>query len=354
MVELKKCIDCQKEFEDPFPCKEAPRQRCPDCSKRYLHDQVDTIKQQDDREFVKKIARQRALQEQQATKFTQLKTGICQDCGNEFVYEVNSILTAISYQPQLCGECSARHLADETAAQQAKEQVEKQRRLRDIREQWRRECGITARYTDVRFETWQSGRPGNVDSIYKKCLAYADTFPLVRPQGYHSLVITIAETAPKQFKDNPRSWGVGKTHLVNAIAHRILDRSQGEIYRCPVHVTTEPDLFRRIQTTYNGGRENEEAIINQLVRVPLLILDDIGKEERRDMTFVQRILFAVINGRYNNLLPVVLTTNKTQKELRQYLGGEGSNEAAFDRLAEMCGGEFAGIKGESYRRRGKG
>ncbi|MBA7714970.1 hypothetical protein ES703_124003 [subsurface metagenome] len=191
-------------------------------------------------------------------------------------------------------------------------------------------------------ETFESERQPRA---YKKCLEYADRFPLLKATGYVSLVLF-----------SPEVWGVGKTHLVCSIAHHILNRWNGEEISCPALFTTEPDLFRRIQATYNilpeerAWHETENAVFNHLIRVPLLILDDIGKDERSDKRFVQRVLFAIIDGRYKLSLPMVLTTNLSLEQLGAHLGGERSNEASYDRLVEMTEGKFVQLKGESYRR----
>lgn len=151
----------------------------------------------------------------------------------------------------------------------------------------------------------------------------------------------------------------GKTYLTCAIAHRILDRWNGEKTGCPVSFIAEPDIYRRIQTTYNYSAEerkrlqSEQEIINELVAVPLLIIDDIGKEHRTDKRFVQRVLFSIINSRYNAQRPVVLTTNMTAGQLENYLGND-SDSATFDRIWEMCVSPkqgFIRIKAESYRRK---
>lgn len=188
----------------------------------------------------------------------------------------------------------------------------------------------------------------NYKQIFKTTLSYADEFPLSkRPYGYPSLALT-----------SKKSWGVGKTHLACSIIHRILNRWDGEEIVNPVLFITEPDLFRSIRATYNFSydekrwRESEEDIINRLCRVSLLVLDDVGKEETTDTRFVQRVLYAIIDGRYKNMLPMVITANLDKDGLASHLGGSRGNEASFDRLVEMCHGKIIQMDGVSYRRQG--
>jgi DNA replication protein DnaC len=118
-------------------------------------------------------------------------------------------------------------------------------------------------------------------------------------------------------------------------------------------MTTEPELFSRIQSTYNYTPEekltkpSESNFISAMIKVPLLIIDDVGKEERNDPKFVQRILFEIINGRYDNMLPMVLTANLSPEELSEHLGGNRDNDASFNRLKQMA--NFIPMEGKSYR-----
>jgi len=113
----------------------------------------------------------------------------------------------------------------------------------------------------------------------------------------------------------------------------------------PVRLISEPELYERIQQTYSYSfaereqKESEQDIMNQLCRAPLLIIDDMGKTPRRDMDFVRRTMFNIINRRYKALLPVVITTNKDLEGLRDYLGNS-SDEATLDRIMEMAEGSF--------------
>ena len=120
---------------------------------------------------------------------------------------------------------------------------------------------------------------------------------------------------------------------------------------------SEPDLLASIQATYNFSFEEkqirpcEDDILNECITVPLLILDDVGKEQRRDMAFVQRILFRLIDGRYKTDRPMLLTTNKAAGELEDYLSAGTEDKASFSRLLEMCQGKFLKLTGEDYRRK---
>lgn len=131
--------------------------------------------------------------------------------------------------------------------------------------------------------------------------------------------------------------GNGKSHLSAALANDLLNKGYS------IKFQNVPDLFSRIKATFdNSSNETEFQIIKELTNVDLLILDDAGAEKPTE--WVQEKLYQIINNRYNNLKPIVISTN-TEKmvQLNEILGFR-----AYDRLTEMC----KPIKndGTSYRR----
>ena len=73
--------------------------------------------------------------------------------------------------------------------------------------------------------------------------------------------------------------------------------------------------------------------------VPLLVIDDLGKEQPTEWA-ISRI-YAIINARYEALMPTIITTNYSEAELLRRLTPKDSNDtttadAAIDRLREMC------------------
>jgi len=278
--------------------------------------------------------------------------GICDECGAEFQAKMYSCLGRILKQ-HYCKNCTDKFLADE----KKKEDDMRQTEIISQRRRWRLNSGIDPRYIYQDFSTFKTDRSGNIEEIYKKCKTYADNFPInydlylrkqtkdtkPNPKAYQSLLL---------FSLN---WGNGKTHLVSSIAHRILDRWNGENIANPVYVISEPELYERIQQTYSytyqekESKQSEQDILDHLSRVRLLIIDDLGKTPRKDMDFVRRTMFSIINQRYTSLLPVVITTNKDTAGLRDYLGGD-SDQATLDRIFEMTFDNVWKVNGESYRR----
>ena len=147
--------------------------------------------------------------------------------------------------------------------------------------------------------------------------------------------------------------GCGKTHLSCSIGHRLLDRWDGSTI-IPFHFISEGEIYRTIIATYSYGREektqkeNEDDILRRLINYPLLIIDDLAKETRPDMSFVRRIMFAIIDGRDKANKPVVISTNKTMHQLESYLGENGESPCC-DRLYKMAKDYMWQIEAPSYR-----
>lgn len=144
--------------------------------------------------------------------------------------------------------------------------------------------------------------------------------------------------------------GNGKTHLSYAVLKHWLK----EVYEpkmdsnnhvpCPFVDTTEPDLLLRIRATYrNDDGEDEKDVLNEFKEAEFMILDDIGKTNANDLSFMQRTIYTIIDYRYLRHKLTIITSNKNGAELQHYLGAY-----TFDRLRGMSE-KVTEIHGESYR-----
>ena len=140
--------------------------------------------------------------------------------------------------------------------------------------------------------------------------------------------------------------GVGKTHIASAIANALLGREVGVI------CATERDLLGEIRRGVLTRTPNEAEARGGYERAPLLVIDDLGKERPTDWTLAT--LYAVIDGRYERSLPLIVTTNYDARSLVTRLTPEGGDkttaDTVLDRIAEMC--DFLLLTGESHRLKG--
>lgn len=126
--------------------------------------------------------------------------------------------------------------------------------------------------------------------------------------------------------------GVGKTHLACSIANKLIENGTPVIYGTLINLLAE---LRNSYDTDNNISEME--IIKLYENVDLLIIDDLGKEKPSEWGLEK--LFTIINSRYENNLPVIITTNYNQYALVERLSLNGEIETArsiISRLYEMC------------------
>lgn len=96
--------------------------------------------------------------------------------------------------------------------------------------------------------------------------------------------------------------GTGKTHLANAIGNALLEQGRSVYYSV---VPTILDKLRLALLADFGSKY--EALMDELRRVDLLILDELGIQ--RDTEQRTELLYALINERYQYRMPLIITTN---------------------------------------------
>ncbi len=125
------------------------------------------------------------------------------------------------------------------------------------------------------------------------------------------------------------SPGTGKTFLAFCIANGLLD------YMIPVIAISSIGLLNRIKETYDSwGREGEIEIINNLKNASLLVLDDLGAEN--NTSWAKEKIYEIIDSRYRDGKPCIITTNLTREGLKKKLTGDDGISRTYDRIVEMC------------------
>ena len=94
------------------------------------------------------------------------------------------------------------------------------------------------------------------------------------------------------------------------------------------------------------------AVMKPVITVPLLVIDDIGKEPPTEWAI--STIYNIINGRYEAYLPTMVTTNYDTEALIERMTpretqGDMTAWATIDRLMEMC--RAITLTGQSWRSR---
>lgn len=123
--------------------------------------------------------------------------------------------------------------------------------------------------------------------------------------------------------------GTFKTTLASAIMRRLVHHGRR------AEMVNAVDLLVEVQSTYGTPKE-ESAVLAHYSKCPVLVLDDLGKEQQTAWT-VSR-LYAIINTRYANMLPTVITSNFKVSELAARMGAcdESTARAIASRIAGSC------------------
>ena len=98
----------------------------------------------------------------------------------------------------------------------------------------------------------------------------------------------------------------------------------------PVICMTMIDMLARIKATYDKREISEGEILRVYETVPLLIIDDMGKEPPTDWGVSK--IYAIINARYEGYKPTIVTSNYTDTELEKRLTPQNGD----DMTAKMC------------------
>lgn len=126
--------------------------------------------------------------------------------------------------------------------------------------------------------------------------------------------------------------GTGKTHLAVAILKTAITKS------IPAAMVSVPELLSELRQAMRTGEE--KFLANKVTSKRFLVLDDLGAERVTDWT--REELYLLVNRRYEEELPTVVTTNCTSAQLVEQVG-----ERTADRLREMC--TLVVFTGESFR-----
>lgn len=79
-----------------------------------------------------------------------------------------------------------------------------------------------------------------------------------------------------------------------------------------------PKLLFDLRSNFNSKNINNKKIVEELLEQDLVVLDDLGAEKTTD--WVNETLYIIINGLYENMKKIIVTTNCNSTELIEKTG----------------------------------
>lgn len=127
--------------------------------------------------------------------------------------------------------------------------------------------------------------------------------------------------------------GYEKTYLAACIANKMIEKNKIAL------MEKSSSIIDRIKESFNKDGLSETQIIELYSNVDMLIIDDFGNENLSRWALEK--LYKIISSRYDNELPIVITTRYNKEQLIEQLSTENDTEIAEEIvkvLNEMCYG----------------
>lgn len=167
---------------------------------------------------------------------------------------------------------------------------------------------IGKRYHMANFKNF-SRTPQNM-SMYQACIDFVKTFKSNTNNGIGLYLYG--------------GVGCGKTHLAISILRQIVKQNKS------VLIYKASGLYDEYRQTFSySNTENSDAFLKRLRKVDLLIIDDLGTDKFDDGFSL--FLYKIIDARYNDMSPLVITSNFSFSQLNTVL-----DVRIIDRLQAMC------------------
>ncbi|MGL4759040.1 MAG: ATP-binding protein [Patescibacteria group bacterium] len=146
-------------------------------------------------------------------------------------------------------------------------------------------------------------------------------------RGKTAIAIHIAKNWLQKFKDYQNQQFQDYCDGKRGYTYKFQD----EMYLAKVNFTPMDELIETINQAF-GIKQNTDAkaIYQRWCEIPLLIVDDLGKEKLSDFRIEK--VYNLLNHRYENKLQTVITTNFNLSDLAEL----GYSTALIDRIFGIC------------------
>ena len=225
-----------------------------------------------------------------------------------------------SYECEKCKDTGFIQVRDESGEEVSRRcRCMEVKRLRKLLER----SGISDEFLGKRLEDFDTMGNPQLVRAKGKAVRYLQSFEQIERQRRNSIM----------FCGQP---GSGKTHLGAAISSGLMGRGIAVAYMA----------YRDVVTRIKQNMTDEERyteMIGQYMNARVLYIDDLlkGKVTESDVN----IMYEIVNYRYMNKLPMIVSTEKSLEELLEF------DEAVGSRLVEMSRGNMAKLEGKNLNYR---
>jgi len=167
---------------------------------------------------------------------------------------------------------------------------------------------ITEEFQKLGFQNFElKDKPKIICDAYKCAIDYLKNFESIKNDRKNSIALL----------GRP---GAGKTHLLTAICNNLILKGIAVQYMPWV------ETFNELRDDF--GLLNERII--QMQKVPVLYIDDLFKSRKKPTDFQIEQLYAIVNYRYLNNLPLLISSEIDMDSIADI------DEATGTRIYQMC------------------
>ena len=251
----------------------------------------------EDKYFDEALGRLRNIKRKASSEHIQPQKYECDICKDtEFIYSVKD-----GYEVATRCTCYA--------LKQAKRMIER--------------SGISEEFQKKTFDNFLTKNNRKLEIAKEKAIEYTHTFLDCEKDRQNSILLS-------------GQVGAGKTHLGTAICSSLMNEGVAVIYMAYRNAVTKIKQNLLDEQAYNKELKN-------YLNARVLYIDDFlkGKLTESDIN----IMYEIVNYRYMNNMPMIISTEKSPIEL------VGFDEAVGSRIIEMCRGYIVHFEGKELNHR---
>lgn len=197
------------------------------------------------------------------------------------------------------------------------------RQAREMMKQMMKRSGISAEFQKKTFDNFTTRNNQQLFNAKTKAIQYVKNFGQTEHDRYNSIMFC-------------GQVGAGKTHLGTAICGELMNKGVAVIYMAYRNAVTK--LKQNIIDEEGYNRE-----LNQYTSARVLYIDDLLKGRLTETDI--NIMYEIVNYRYMNNMPIIISTEKAPNDLLVF------DEAIGSRLIEMCRGNIVQLQGKELNYR---